>query len=160
MTLKTFIAGDVLTASDTNTFLSHTGDAWDAWTPTRTGLTLGNGTEVSNYWRSGRLVVWRYSLVFGSTTSITGNVTLTLPVSASTNGGLVGANMAPALLVDTGTADYVGLVRIQGTTTAQVIIMTSSGTYPSFIALSSTVPHTWANTDIIRFTISYEAAAG
>jgi hypothetical protein len=155
---KTWVAGDVVTAADTNTYLTHTGGEWTAYTPTRAGLTLGNGTEVSRYFVAPRLVVWRYELTFGSTTSVSGDVTLTLPVNAA-SGATAGTSATPASLVDTGSASYLGVARLASTTTVQIVAQRADATYITSTALSSTVPFTWTNLDAIRFTIVYEGAS-
>ena len=158
MTIKDFTAGDTLTAADMDLYCSHTGGAWDTFTPTRTNLTIGNGTEVSRYFVAPRLVVWRYVLTFGSTTSISGDVSFSLPVDAA-SGSAEGAASAVLTLVDEGTTSYLGHVRIGSTTTAQLRVWRADSTYVSLSALSSTVPHTWATTDKIRFTLAYEGAS-
>jgi hypothetical protein len=35
----------------------------------------------------------------------------------------------------------------------------ASGTYASISAVSSTIPHTWANTDYVEIAITYESAS-
>ena len=78
---KTWIAGDVVTAADTNTYLTHTGGAWTAYTPTFTNLTVGNGTLDCQWFRSGRFVSFKVKITFGSTTSVSGAVIVSLPVA-------------------------------------------------------------------------------
>lgn len=50
-----------------------------AWTPTVTGLTLGNGTQRAFYTQSDKVVEWFIEMESGSTTAATGTLTWTLP---------------------------------------------------------------------------------
>ena len=51
------------------------------WTPTITGFTLGNGTvNYSNYIKVGKMVICKYQVTLGSTSAVTGLITVTVPV--------------------------------------------------------------------------------
>ena len=52
------------------------------WTPTVGGVTKGNGTETARYARLGPLVTCFYRFVFGSGSSLSGDVSITHPVAA------------------------------------------------------------------------------
>jgi hypothetical protein len=71
-----FVAGQVLTAAQINTF-----GALDTWTPTYTNLTIGNGTVTANYNITNRVVYFEWRLLVGSTTSSSGAMRVTLPVN-------------------------------------------------------------------------------
>ena len=61
------------------------GGTFSSYTPTWTNLTVGNGTlSVARYTQIGKLVYGLVRLGFGSTTSISGNIQLTLPVAPNT----------------------------------------------------------------------------
>lgn len=149
--LGSFVAGDVLTAADMNAI-----GTWTTWSPTWTNLTVGNGTVTAQYSQINKVVHLRASVTFGSTTSISGSVTFTLPVTASSTASTTGHGVAQ--FGDTGSASYLGVARVSTTTTGQLVAPNSSLTYVSLSALSSTVPFTWGNTDTINLTLAYEAA--
>jgi len=85
--------GHVLTADST---VSPTGLKWaapagfgtiTAYTPTLSGITIGNGTFANvGYSESGDLVWFSGQVLFGSTTSYTGVFKISLPVTAKSQG--------------------------------------------------------------------------
>ena len=130
---------------------------WSDWSPTYTNLTIGNGTVVARYIQIGDTVHVTYSLTFGTTTSITGTPTISMPVTANSttpNDTIIGS----ANLREVGTALRLGAVYKASTTTFGVYAQTASSSYVRLANLSSTVPFTWGDTDYIRFTATYEAA--
>lgn len=137
--------------------------AWTAWTPTWTNLTLGNGTVTAKYRQIGKLVFCRLSLVFGTTTSVSGDVTFSLPVTKATYGGnqtQMPLGLVTALDSSAGvTAE--GMVKPATTTTCVMRFLLAGGTYVSIGGASvpsSTVPFTWASADEIHAQLCYEAA--
>ena len=149
-TLGNFTAA-VLTAAELNAI-----GTWTTWTPTWANLTVGDGTVVARYSQINKVIHMRVVVVFGSTTSISGSVTFALPVTASSTASTTGHGVAQ--FGDAGSSQYLGVVRLATTTTAQLVVPNTSGTYPTFAGLSSTVPFTWANTDTIDVTLTYEAS--
>ena len=130
---------------------------WSTWSPTYANLTVGNGTVVARYIRIGDTVHATYSLTFGTTTSITGTPTISMPVAATSstpNDTIIGS----ANLREVGTALRLGAVYKASTTTFGVYAQTAGSTHVRLANLSSTVPFTWGDTDYIRFTATYEAA--
>jgi hypothetical protein len=80
--------GMTIYETDTDKTFQYTGtvwrsiaalDVWDTFTPTWVNLTVGNGTTTGRFIRLGRLTVIRGRVVFGSTTAITGNVSMGYP---------------------------------------------------------------------------------
>jgi len=138
-----------------------TSGAWKDFIPTWTNLSVGNGTLRARYYQIGKIVTVEVFLLFGSTTSITGSVRMTLPVAmpasvAAFNWRRIGM----CQLVDEGSAVYSGAISSQlSSTEIQFFAENASGTYVSpGSAINATTPHTWANTDKISFIITYEAA--
>jgi len=132
--------------------------AWTAWTPTWTNLTIGNGTQVAKYTQHGKLIVARLSLKFGSTSSISGDVSFTLPVTSVTYDGLATIQqLGGGSILDSGTAQF-HAVAMWGSTTTALVRVLFVGTYVSNTLLSSTVPMTWAVNDEINLQFSFEAA--
>jgi hypothetical protein len=54
-------------------------DPWTAWTPTITGFTVGNGTVAGRYLKSGRNLDLELFITFGSTSAVTGSLSMSLP---------------------------------------------------------------------------------
>ena len=129
-------------------------DAWISWTPTYTNLIVGNGTISARYKQIGKTVFIKHSFTFGSTSSISGNVTLTLPITAKSD-SLYSSTMVN--LVDADGSYSIGHVWHNGQTTMQVWGVTPSGSRIAWTGLSSTFPHTWATSDSINFVYTYEA---
>jgi len=127
------------------------GDAWTSFTPTTTNITLGNGTLTSAYLQAGKWVEFRIALVLGSTSAITGSPTFTLPVTA------LATRRVNALLqmfdssAAAATAYKVGAAFNSSTT---VLLLRDDAS----AVLSSTVPFTWATSDELVITGTYEAA--
>lgn len=128
---------------------STVAEAWTDWTPTYANLTVGNGTVVARYMKRGRDVVARFSIVFGTTTSMSTTATIGLPFAAHASGygtGAASAFDASAL------NPYSGIVvHAPGASTLSVFLGETT--------LSPTTPFTWTTNDIFTFTITYEAAA-
>jgi hypothetical protein len=117
------------------------------YTPTFTGLTLGNGTISAVYTKTGNVIVDKITITFGSTTAVTGDVVISdLQTAAYTANGTVCGN---ALLHDSGTAYYKGSVRQASATSVQVLAESAGGSYVLLTGLTSAIPHTWAIADQI-----------
>jgi hypothetical protein len=148
-----FTTGDVLTATDLNSIAG----SWDTYTPTigGTGWALGNGTISGRWKKIGRLIVCRISCTWGTTSTFgSGALTFTLPTTNAATGGSQGR----AIIQDTGTALYDCQVSIGGSVVT-LYVLNSAGTYTTLTTLTSTIPHTWASTDIIDVGFFYESAA-
>jgi hypothetical protein len=157
--LKGGTTGQVL-AKATNTDMDFTWTtpangvgAWTTFTPTLNGVTIGNGTVVARYQTIGKTVNVFYKLTFGSTTSVTGTPNLNTPTTAAQTQFIDGGS----LMQDTGSAVYMGQV-FYTAGAAYPQAMATNATYASTVSLSSTIPHTWANTDILTIVFSYEEA--
>ncbi len=132
--------------------------ALQTWTPTYGNLTVGNGTVVAQWAQIGRLVAVFFTLTFGSTTAISGNVTLTPPVTPATST----ANSARGLAImndDDGgaTGRKIGFARVTTTVIVPHAIDTS-GAYAASVNLSSTVPFTWATDDVLMVQALYRSS--
>jgi hypothetical protein len=131
---------------------------WRTWTPTYTDLTLGNGTVVAEYTRAEGLIVARFDLTFGTTTTVDGtDPRISMPVTAAA-GYAAEDHIGPAGLLDFGTQRYPGQVRAWDTAEFNVIIFGAGGTYATTGEVSATVPFTWTTNDRLTFTATYEAA--
>jgi hypothetical protein len=133
------------------------GSSWAlaTWTPTWTNLSVGNGTLTAKYVQIGKLVYGRVKLVFGTTTAISGDVSFTIPVTAAVSGSDIVSQMAQ--MTQGGTRN-IGLLLATSTTVFNVYVGNSAGTYTTITALSSLIPFTWANGNVLDFSFIYEAA--
>lgn len=139
-----------LTATEANLLHGKLG-AWTSWTPSWTNLTVGNGSVDAKYAVIGKTILFRLSLTFGSTTSITGSsVTFTLP---STIKGIAATNN---VLVDASGGIYMASYSASGSS-VEVVCSNVSSTYLQVTAISSTIPFTFAATDSIIVNGFYEA---
>jgi hypothetical protein len=140
--------------STASTGLKWDNDAWTSWTPTWTNLTVGNAAINATYKQIGKTVIYQVLLNFGSTSSISGNVSFTFPVTSKTaethNGNVV--------FNDVGVNWFIGMLSDTSTTGANVVAVNTGGTYGSQSVLSSTVPFTWTTNDKIKISGTYEAA--
>lgn len=133
--------------------------AWQSWTPTPTNFTVGNGTLTGKYAQVGKTVHFKLDFVLGTTSSVSGSMGFSPPVTAA---ALVGVSGAPvigtALFLDFGTASFSGYCMLSSTTLITVRAINTAGTYGVNTATSSTVPMTWTNTDELHCSGTYEAA--
>lgn len=153
---KTWVAGDVVTAADTNTYLTHTGGAWNSYTPVVVqGVTPTLTVNSARWHRTGRLITCQVILTITSAGTAANSITITLPVPAITlslysvlgYGGIFDASA---------TMSYGGPVRWATTTTVTI----QNGAFPvDGILGSSGFTAALANGDLISFTCQYEAAS-
>jgi hypothetical protein len=124
--------------------------AWESYTPTWTNLTVGNGTVTSKYVRIGSTVIFLGKIVAGSTTSVSGFVNITLPITAvdSLIPGTVRYN-------ESGVRSYVGTCNTSATGNALTFSHSESGGFGSWNAAN---PFTIGDTDTVSWNITYEAA--
>lgn len=126
---------------------------WRSYTPTLENITLGDGSVLARYTRSGKTAHAAGRLLLGSQSSIASNPRISLPVTPAF-GGLIVPNVR---FVDAGTSFHFGLARITGSSLEFYAINTNS-TYGAFSVISATTPFTWAVNDEIVFNVSYEVA--
>jgi len=151
-------AGTGVKNASLDTTAGELGGAWITWTPTWTNFTLGNGTLVARYQKIGKTVRGVISIIYGSTSSITGSYpAYTLPVTAATTTQFAGIAMNAYL--DNGTAWYYGQFAVASAgTTSTLTVTNTAGSYAAEAGISSTIPMTWANGDKIISYFEYEAA--
>jgi len=154
-----FSSGDVLTAAQLNSIGS-----WTAYTPTFGNITLGSGgaaaTIEAAYAEVNDIVCISGRLIFGSGTSITGNVSISVPVTAEN--GINLANGISLNYLDFSTSTYfVGRGRSLSTTAFYAYTYYAASTYTSLTDISdNTKPFasTWTTNDRIYFNGMYRAA--
>lgn len=156
-TLATFPAGTQILDTDLDNWhdsLAALDEAWTAytptWTTTGTAPSLGNGTLVGRYIQNGKLVIYRFCLTAGSTTTFGTNTwIISVPVTA-----LDINQTGTAMLFDqsTNATRIAGNAVFNATTNLVFYAGNASG------VVTATTPFTWANTDRLIVQITYEAA--
>ena len=119
--------------------------AWDTYTPSLSGITLGNGTLTGSYKKIGRTVFYKINLIFGSTTSITGNVSIGTPTTIV---GSAAQPLAEVFFLDANVGYYSGRQFGNGA----VLYMSNPIT-----GISATTPFTWTTSDAIFIKGFYES---
>lgn len=129
------------------------------FTPSWTNLTTGNGTlNYARFSMRGTRLDLRVKFTFGSTSSISGNVSFATPVALSSNYGSTDTVLGMALIVDASATKYVAVASPNSTTGIFIFSQSVSGSLIIRNALSSTVPMTWTTSDAIDLTCEYEVA--
>jgi hypothetical protein len=127
---------------------------WTAYTPTISGnsaFTLGNGVVTARYLQIGKTVTVIFALSVGSTTVLPTSYTLVSAPAAGTNVNAVGTSHYEDNIGVNYTAD-VGFF----TTNDFLLYAPTAGITVGFV--SGTTPFTFGSGDLIKFTITYEAA--
>jgi hypothetical protein len=124
------------------------------WTSTGTAPAIGNATVTGRYLQIGKLVHAYGRIIFGSTSTYgTGNYAFALPVTGNAN--IV--NLGSALIYDSSTTNS-GLVAVLAASTSTMNLQYPSTWLGPLSTAGQTAPWTWAQSDIIEWTIAYEAA--
>jgi hypothetical protein len=151
--------------SDTDTQWLYSGSAWlihsrqlTEYTPTISSVTVGNGTIDAWYSISQGVAHFSASFTLGSTSAVSSVPSFSLPVTAAA-GGLAFAD-AHGMFRDSGTSTNPAIHEPSGSTTTTGLFYASraDSAYVGAVAVSSTVPHTWATNDIVSVAGSYRIA--
>jgi len=138
---------------------SITQAGWTSYTPSWTNLTVGDGTSTGSYVRIGNTVFFKVRFVFGSTSSITGGVSVTIPVTNSVSTGVTDPCNIKMIIRDASPAqNYFGTGRHDSATTIVLSQDIVSGTNIIAAALTSTSPITFTTNDILLLQGFYEVA--
>lgn len=130
---------------------------WVDWTPTLTNLSGGTITY-SKYKQTGKTVEFRFKYTLGGA-GVAGLIGFTLPVAVASGYGTDDGETINVRVHfrDTGSGLHFGTAAFGAATRLDVYAINVAGTYPTLASTSSTVPFTWANTDIIVISGTYEA---
>ena len=144
-------AGDKIFETNTLRTLQWDGTGWvilaepiNLWTPTITGITIGNGSwNWADYHRSDGYCDFSARLITGTTTTLAGTRLLfTLPVNAArpTQTGQFGAGF-----YDSGGSWYPGVASLTGSVSNIYLdCQNSAGTYTIVNAVTGTAPFNWS----------------
>lgn len=162
MALHTFADNDALPASDLNSYCSHTGGAFDTWTPAvvQSGSVTTTTTRAV-YWRAGRLVHAVFQLAVTGTGAANNVVTISLPVTAanSSSNEFIGDGKIRDATGGPG-GDFYGWLVLNSTTTCKLRLSADSldGLFAG--QTSSSFSAALASGDTVAGRITYEAASG
>ncbi len=131
--------------------------AWQSWAPTWTNLTVGNGTVAASYIQIGKTVFYRVQVTFGTTSAMATDPRFTVPVTMKSAVFLEGVGRA--VVQDTSASAYYFLsAHIHDVANIRLQTEGAGGAIVAPGSVSSTVPMTWASTDLFTVTGFYEAA--
>ena len=150
-----FTAGQVLTAAQMNGI----GEGGSIFTPTITSGVLGNGTLNCTFQRINKVIIATYNLTFGSTTTITGALQFSYPVTPTSASNMPIQTFGMGLYSDASAGvDYQIAGYQVNTSLVGLFALNSSATYASPALVNATVPVAFAVNDRITLRIIYEAA--
>jgi hypothetical protein len=133
-------------------------DEWTDYTPTWTASTtnpvLNNGSIIGRYKQIGKTMFFTIKLTIGSTTTFgSGAWRFTLPATAQGY-----SYQFPVAILDNGTAWYQAMaVGDYAGSTSYFSVIVNTTNAPS-VAVESSVPMTWATTDTLTVSGTYEVA--
>lgn len=120
--------------------------AWTDWTPTFSGMTVGNGTVFAKYRTiDGMCWIWvKYQR--GSTSTHPGNISFTLPVTADSSGAF--PIRVPGSVYDSDLGEDYAILGETSGADCILRIPTVTGSYlEQYPQITSAVPFTWATGD-------------
>lgn len=131
---------------------------WTSFTPTLTGITIGNGSVYGDYMKIGKLVVGVLGVRWGTTTTTDGSdFAFTLPYDADFNAAMNTANgewLGGGRGSDASSSGrWASIGRITSALPGTVVQFATAGT----LGWDSTTPFTWANTDLFSAFFMYRS---
>lgn len=157
----------ILDANVTNAKLAtgtgQPGGAWTSWTPTLSGrFDNAKWDKTCSYTVIGKTCIFRIRLVANAATPMSGgsgDATFSLPGTSATFTNTASYEVGKAGIFDTSAPfSYDGTITLASTTTANIKIHSSGGTYTGIDGIISTAPMTWASGDEITGTGIIELA--
>lgn len=130
--------------------------AYQAFTPTFTNFTVGNGTVNASYARLGQFVHYVGSVQLGSTSSMSTNPQLSLPVNAD-NYTISNPNMAIGFCNDASPANYYPIIMYYISATTIQIAVQDVSTWVKGTFVSATAPFTWTTSDSFHWNCVYRS---
>lgn len=130
--------------------------AWQSYTPTLSGITIGNGTLDFKYCQIGKTVHVKGQITLGSTSSVTTTLDIGVPVNHT--GYTLGYTLGNVSFTNNTVYNQGMMVSVANAASFRAVVGNASGTYVGITDLSATVPFTWGNTHKIFVTFTYQAA--
>ena len=133
--------------------------AWTAYTPTLggTGWAIGNGTAIARYCVIGKTVHVMCEVTMGSTTTF-GSAALRITLPSGYGFASNSRFVCSGLARDVSASKYYAVLGEVISTTEVAFYSHVASTTGELTGVISTAPYTWASTDYIRFSMTYEAA--
>jgi len=129
-----------------------------AYTPTMSNVTTGNATSSGAYCRVNDFVHVYGVFTFGSTTVVTGNIFINLPINLNAGLGAYSSVGIISLYDASSGTNYMSPGRYSGADNLiRVGMDLTSGTYGTWTTATATLPMTWTTSDIINFNLYYRA---
>jgi len=133
---------------------------YTAHTPTFLNVTAGNGTTSGAYCRVNNFVHYYGSFTLGSTSAVTGSISISLPININADVAVGISTIGIMNLLDTSASTtYQGIARYNGATSSCFAgVLRTDGTFGAWQGVNATNPMTWATGDSINFNLYYRAA--
>lgn len=133
---------------------------YTAYTPTFLNVTAGNGTTSGAYCRVNNFVHYYGSFTLGSTSAVTGSISIVLPINMNADVAVAIPIIGMMILQDASAAvTYQGLARHNGSSSSTFAgVIRADGTFATWQGPNATNPMTWATGDSINFNLYYRAA--
>ena len=152
---------DAVEALETKVAIGNTViGTYTSYTPTFLNVTAGNGTTSGAYCRVNNFVHYYGSFTLGSTSAVTGAISIALPININADVAVGISTIGIMNLLDTSAAITLqGISRYNGASSSCFAgVILASGTYGQWQSLNATTPFTWATGDSINFNLYYRAA--
>lgn len=136
---------------------------YTAYTPTFASFTLGNGTVTAKFCQVNDFVHVIGSIVFGSTSSITGNLAIGMNFNADAiyyTPTVWVMEMGTATFYDasSGAINYGVVAGANNATLMQIFSQAANGAYVTRGLVNATTPFTWAVSDEIKWNVLFKKA--
>lgn len=134
--------------------------SWTNYTPTATGWTIGNGIITdTKYAQIGKIVFVVVNFTFGTTSSVTSQIRVSLPVNSVANGTPILSSTCK-MLDASASQTFTGFViqNAGNNTSVDLQVIRASGTYADQVNVNATIPMTWTSTDSFSLAFCYQVA--
>lgn len=145
----------VANAAITSVYYSHTENpigfpGYFNYIPTPTNFVVGNGTLSGRFTKIMSTVFWYVNFTMGSTSSVSGLITFSVPSTISY------FDYGRGVIGDSGTGIYDAWVNNESSTTVSIKVWNTAGTYSGAVNSSGTVPMTWTTNDTFSVSGKYQ----
>lgn len=130
--------------------------AWTSYTPTFTNFTLGNGTiTLAKYAKLGKIVTVKLFVTLGSTSSVSGRIGISLPVTATSDNTDRAVSICGLIA---GGVSATGFATLGSTTRCDLYALVANTTYVTNSNTAFNIPGTWTTGNAFSTVFTYEAA--
>ena len=119
-------------------------------------VTVGDGVITGSYCRVNGFVHYYGSFTLGSTSAVTGTVTITLPVNLNSDMN-IRSTYGTCQYLD-GATRYNGQTQRSSDSSLNLAVDLTNSTYAQSSLIASTTPFVWGNTDVMTWNLYYRAA--